>query len=78
MGIIADHLKGWLREATHEKDPDTRWWEELNLVRITPKLSNSSYQTKDILVIPLADDHTNFPNRCIRRGKSLAGHIYNK
>ena len=28
-GRRPDHLKNWLREATREKDPDTRWWEKL-------------------------------------------------
>ena len=50
----------------------------LNLVRLTPKLSNSSHKTKGILVIPLANDRTNIPNRSLRRGKPLAGHIHHK
>ena len=27
-GIRAEHLQGWIREATQEKEPDTRRWEK--------------------------------------------------
>ena len=33
MGMKAEHLKKWIREATREKDPDTEKWDKL--VRIT-------------------------------------------
>ena len=50
----------------------------LNLLRLTPKLNNSSYQAKGSLGIHLVNDHTNIPNGSLRRGKQLTLHIHYK